>query len=391
MSDDETRLILIEHGEVYAPEPQGQQDVLLINDRIVRLGETDRHALEALRLNLQVINASGCVVTPGFIDPHEHLLGGSGERGGFCTQTPEIFLTEIVSAGITTVVGCLGTDTSTKTMPGLLARAKALREEGLTAFIYSGGYNVPPVTLTGSLRNDLIFVEEVIGAGETAIADERGTQPSLQELARLVSDAYVGGLLSRKAGITHFHVGDRPERLKLLRALLQHYAVKPEWLYPTHVERNESLMKEAIRLAQEGAFVDVDTMEEDLPKWLRFYLDNNGRADRLTVSSDAAISSPRTLYEQFRACVLEHGFPLELVLALLTSNTAQALRLEKKGRLKAGCDADLLVLRRDSLELVEVIALGHRMVSAGQVQVQEKFLERSNRRITLHGGKQSQS
>src|SRR5205085_4749291 len=167
--------------------------------------------------------------------------------------------------------------------------------------------------------------------------------------------------------------------------------VKPEWLYPTHVERNESLMREAIRLAQEGAFVDVDTMEEDLPKWLRFYLDNEGRTDRLTVSSDAAISSPRTLYEQFRTCVLEHGFPLELVLPLLTANTAQALRLENKGRLVPGCDADLLVLRRDSLELVEVIARGGRMVSAGQVQVREKFLERSNRRISLHGGKQSQS
>ena len=390
MLDDSATLILIENGEVYAPEPQGQQDVLLINDRIVRLGKTDRHALAALRLNLQIIDAAGCVVTPGFIDPHQHLLGGSGERG-FSTQTPEIFLNEIVSAGITTVVGCLGVDTTTKTMPGLLARAKALREEGLTAFIYSGGYNVPPVTLTGSVRDDLIFIEEVIGAGEIAIADERGTQPSLQELARLVSDAYVGGLLSRKSGITHFHVGDRPERLKLLRALLQHYAIKPEWLYPTHVERNENLMQEAIRLAQEGSFIDVDTMEEDLPKWLRFYLDNKGRTDRLTVSSDAAISSPRTLYQQFRACVLAHGFPLELVLTLLTANTAQALRLEDKGRLAPGRAADVLVLRRDSLELVEVIAGGRRMLSAGQVQVREKFLEHSNRRINLYGGKQSQA
>jgi beta-aspartyl-dipeptidase (metallo-type) len=388
MPDTETTLILIEHGEVYTPQPQGRQDVLLINERIVRLGPTDRRALEALRLNLQIINAAGCVVTPGLIDPHQHLLGGSGERG-FSTQTPEIFLSEIVSAGITTVVGCLGVDTSTKTMPGLLARAKALGEEGLTVFIYSGGYNVPPVTLTGSVRDDLVFIAEVIGAGEIAIADERGTQPSLQELARLVSDAYVGGLLSGKAGITHFHIGARPERLKLLRALLQHYAVKPEWLYPTHVERNESLMQEAIRLAREGAFVDVDTMEEDLPKWLRFYLDQQGPPERLTVSSDAAISSPRTLYEQFRACVLEHGFPLELVLTLLTANTAQALRLQNKGKLAPGCDADVLVLRRDSLELVEVIAKGRRLLRAGQVQVREKFLEQSNRRITLHGGKQS--
>jgi imidazolonepropionase-like amidohydrolase len=118
-------------------------------------------------------------------------------------------------------------------------------------------------------------------------------------------------------------------------------------------------------------------------------LDNQGRVDRLTVSSDAAISSPRTLYEQFRACVLEHSFPLELVLALITANPAQALRLENKGRLEPGRDADLLVLRRDSLELVEVIAGGQRMLSAGQVR--EKFLERSNRRIDLHGGNQSQA
>jgi len=39
-------------------------------------------------------------VTPGFIDPHEHLLGVSGEEG-FATQTPEISVSEIICAGIT--------------------------------------------------------------------------------------------------------------------------------------------------------------------------------------------------------------------------------------------------------------------------------------------------
>ena len=116
-------------------------------------------------------------MVPGFIDPHEHLLGGSGEEG-WASQTPEIALSEIVAGGITTVVGCLGTDTTTKTMPGLLAKAKAFNDEGLTAYIYSGGYNVPPITLTGSVRTDMLFVPEVIGAGEIAISDARSTEPT---------------------------------------------------------------------------------------------------------------------------------------------------------------------------------------------------------------------
>lgn len=380
-------LTLIENGELYAPAALGRQSLLLAYDRIAALGDVDARNLSSQPIELRVIDATGCIVTPGFIDPHEHLLGGSGEAG-FHTQTPEIFLSEIVTAGITTVVGCLGTDTTTKTMPGLLARAKALREEGLTAFIYSGGYHVPPITLTGSVRNDLILIEEVIGAGEIAIADVRATQPTLPELARLVSDAYVGGILSGKAGITHFHVGEGGERLKLLRALLRHYPIKAEFLYPTHVERNEALMLEAIALARHGAFVDVDTMEEDLAHWLRFYLDHEGNPQQLTVSSDAAISSPRTLLEQFRDCVLQHGFPLEQVLALLTVNTARALRLSRKGKLEKGLDADVLVWRKDSLELIEVFARGKRMVGEGKTRVTETFLAKSNRRVTLDGGKQ---
>src|SRR5262249_18004595 len=159
------------------------------------------------------------------IDSHEHLLGGSGEDG-FSSQTPEIFLRELAVAGITTVVGCLGVDTTTKTMPGLLARAKALNEEGLTAFIWSGGYNVPPTTITGSMRDDLIFINEVIGAGEIAISDNRASEPSIEELAKLVSDAHVGGILSGKSGVTHLHVGDHPRRLNPLRALIENYAVE---------------------------------------------------------------------------------------------------------------------------------------------------------------------
>jgi beta-aspartyl-dipeptidase (metallo-type) len=128
-------LTLIENGEIYAPEPRGRGSVLIFGGRVARVGEIDARAVEALGLELSVIDATGCLVTPGLIDPHEHLTGGSGEKG-FSTQTPEIFFSELVGGGITTVVGCLGLDTTTKTMPGLLARAKALREEGLTAFLH---------------------------------------------------------------------------------------------------------------------------------------------------------------------------------------------------------------------------------------------------------------
>jgi len=379
-------LTLIENGFVYAPEPLGVQSVLFAGDRIEKVGEVDGRAIEAAGLDLEVVDAGDCLIAPGFIDPHEHLLGGSGEEG-FSSQTPEIFLREIAIAGVTTVVGCLGVDTTTKTMPGLLARAKALGEEGLTAFIWSGGYDVPPTTITASLRDDLIYIDEVIGAGEIAISDNRATEPTLDELARLVSDVYVGGTISRKAGVTHFHVGDHPKGLSPLRALVENYAVEPEWLYPTHVDRSRELMREAAAFTRLGAFVDIDVMEENLPEQLRRFIEDNGDLSRLTVSSDAGVSSPRALHDQICACVAEHGFQLEMVLPLVTSNTARVLKLGRKGRLERGCDADAVVLRRKTLEITHVFAGGRQLVRGGELVVTERFLASSKRRISLYGRK----
>jgi beta-aspartyl-dipeptidase (metallo-type) len=379
-------LTLIENGFVYSPEPRGVQSVLLAGDRIEKIGEVDKRAIEASGLDLDVIDASDCLVAPGLIDPHQHLLGGSGEEG-FSSQTPEIFLRELAVAGVTTVVGCLGVDTTTKTMPGLLARAKALDEEGLTAFIWSGGYNIPPTTITDSIRDDLIFIDEVIGAGEVAISDNRATEPAIEELARLVSDVYVGGMLSGKSGVTHFHVGDHPKGLSPLRALIENHAVKPEWLYPTHIDRTRELTREAAAFTRLGAFVDIDMTEENLQEHLRRFIEDGGDLNRLTVSSDAAIASPRTLYDQMRACVAEHGLALERVLSLATANTARVLKLARKGRLEQGRDADALVLRRNTLEITHVFALGKPLVRDGEIVVTEKFLARSNRRISLYGGK----
>jgi beta-aspartyl-dipeptidase (metallo-type) len=381
-------LTLIENGDVYAPEPRGRQSVLLVDSKIGVVGEVDRRAVEQLGCEFAVVDATGCVVTPGLIDPHSHLLGGSGESG-MSTQTPMVVLSEIVPHGITTVVGVLGVDTTMKTMAGLLARVKALKEEGITAYMWSGGYNVPPTTVMQSIRDDMLFIDEIVGAGEVAIADHRGLCAQAPELAKLVLDTHVGGMLSGKAGVTHFHVGEHAQRLKRLRELVEgDFAVEPSMLYPTHVERTEALMDEAIALVKLGSHADIDTVEGDLHKWVRYYLDHGGDPTRLTVSSDSGTSSPGKLFEELCRCVVHHRMPLEQVLPLATANTAAVLKLKQKGSLAPGRDADVVVMRRESLDVVHVFARGQRMVDDGRLIKREGFLPTTVRRIELVGEKE---
>jgi beta-aspartyl-dipeptidase (metallo-type) len=376
--------LLIQGGDLYTPEPRGPGSVLMAAGRIVAVRETPATgALEVERLD-----ASGCVVIPGLIDPHEHLIGGSGERG-FQSQTPEIFLRELVQGAITTVVGCLGVDNVTRTASALLAKVKGLRAQGVGAYLYTGGYSVPPSTLTGSIRNDILFVEEAIGAGEIAIADRRSTRPVPAELARMASEAYTGGILSGKAGVLHLHTGDDDRRLADVRSLLDEWHIPAETLYPTHVERSEALFDEAVLLARRGVTVDVDVIERDFAHWLRRYREQDGPPGRLTASSDAAQVPPALLLAQVADCVLRHGFSLEDVLPLVTSNTAAVLKLRTKGRLARGCDADVAVLERGSLEPRHVIAGGRVMMRGGAIVTREGFLEDSTRRIHLDGTKEA--
>src|SRR5947209_5993336 len=376
-------LTLIENVEVYAPEPIGRNSILILGDRIARIATTPPDDVRCLDVPLQHVNGSELIAIPGLVDPHQHLIGGSGELG-FSTQTPEIFFSELVTAGITTVVGCLGVDTTTRTMPALLAKAKGLREQGISAYLWSGGYDVPPVTLTGSIKNDILFVEEIIGAGEIALSDRRSSHPDLSALAKLVTDVYNAGMLSRKAGVTHFHMGDGAARLSLLRELLERYPISPESLYPTHVERTPELFDEALELTTSGAYVDIDTFDQQLELDLKTVMQSGARLDRVTVSTDAAINRPGALLDGLRACV-RSGLPLERVLPMMTSNTAGVLKLPQKGKISVGADADLLLLRRTDLQLLHVFARGKHLLADGNPTHREAFLPNSDRRIELHG------
>ncbi len=381
-------ITVLENGDLFGPEKMGRQSLLLFDTKIAKIGAVDPRQLQSLGFDVEIVDASGCVVTPGLIDPHVHLIGGGGE-GGYATRTPEIQLSAILSSGVTTVVGCLGTDGTTRHMTSLLAKARGLDEEGITSYIYTGSYQIPPPTITGSVRDDLIVVDKVLGAGEIAIADRRSSQPTAADLARLVSDAAVGGLLSGKAGVTHFHVGSGKQHLQLLHTILDEYEIAPESLYATHLSRSEALMDDAIALSRRGAFIDMDSADGGLGKWLRYYLDGGGVPSQFTCSSDGNGSLPlvdeqgritgvevtreRMLYEQFVECILEHGFTLEEMLPHLTSNTATALKLPQKGRLADGMDADVLVMRAGTLEIAHLFARGRHMVRDGEVVVKGMF------------------
>ena len=377
-------ILIVTGGEVFTPAPAGAATVLALNGAIARVGSVDTKALETLDVPLQVLEAHDCVVVPGLIDPHVHLIGGSGEEG-YDTASPEIFLEELVTAGVTTVVGCLGVDTTMKAMDALVGKAKALCHEGVSAYLYSGGYDVPPVTAAGSVRRDMILIDQVIGAGEIAIADRRSAQPTVPELARVVADAYVGGLVSGKAGVTHFHVGDGREGLLVLRRLLDEHEIDPACLYPSHVERTPELIREAAEITGRGVTVDVDTVANDLAQALDAFLDHGGSLAHLTVSSDASVTPPVQRLNQFRACVLDCGRELAQLLPLVTTNAARVLKLQRKGRIEPGMDADLLVLRRQTLELVHVVAKGQVLMRNGVVTQQDRFLQKSGRRIRLDG------
>jgi len=236
-----------------------------------------------------------------------------------------------------------------------------------------------------------MFIEEVIGAGEIAIADKRSTDPTSHELARITNDVYVAGMMSKKAGVTHFHVGEKQERLKLLFELLDCYETPPESIYATHIERSDELMQEAADLSRRGCFVDIDTVEEDLAKQLNSFIDKGGDLKKLSISSDSSTTPPATVFGQVRDCVLNHGFGLELMLPLATSTVAKVLKLEHKGKLEQGASADVLVLKKKTLELAEVVSSGKRLFRDGSLAFKEAFLADSKRVIELDGEKPLQS
>nr|WP_298129748.1 beta-aspartyl-peptidase [uncultured Pseudoxanthomonas sp.] len=354
---------LIRNADVYAPEPLGRRDLLLGGGKVLWIG-TDAPELPTA-FGTQVLDLGGRRLLPGLIDGHVHVTGGGGEAG-FASRVPAPTLSRYTRSGVTTVVGLLGTDDVARGTRELVAHVNALREEGLSAWGYAGGYHLPPATLTGSVRTDLVFIDCLLGVGELAISDHRSSQPTLDELLRIASEAHVAGLMTGKAGIVHLHLGDGPRGLDLVRRALDQSELPPRVFNPTHVNRRKALFDEAIELARRGCSIDITAfpVDEGEDAWsaadaLVRYLDSGAPRDRVTISSDAGGCLP-CFDAQGRVCsmdvghsgalidtlreLLARGIALQDALPAFTSNVAGLLRLPGKGRIAAGADADLVVL-----------------------------------------------
>ena len=384
-------MLLIQNADLYAPEHRGLRDLLVGGERVLWIGVPGELAdLPApLRRSCERIDLAGLRVIPGLVDSHVHVAGGGGEAG-FRTRVPAPVLGRYTSAGVTTAVGLLGTDDTARGPRELLAAIYALREEGLSAWGWVGGYHVPPVTLTGALRTDLALVEALIGVGEVAISDHRSSQPTFDELARLGAEAHVAGLMSGKAGVVHLHLGDGPRGLDLVRRALAETEIPARVWHPTHVNRRRALFEEALDVARRGCTIDVTAfpVDDGEDAWgaadaVRRYLDSGAPPDRLTVSSDAGGCLPcfdaegrvshmdvgdagallATLAELVSA-----GVPLEHALPVFTSNPARLLRLPRKGTVEVGGDADLVALDADGR--------AHTVIARGAVHVRGGALVR---------------
>ncbi|HSL93517.1 MAG TPA: beta-aspartyl-peptidase [Bacillota bacterium] len=377
--------VLLKGAHVFAPQDRGVLDVLLCGEKIVHMANEIEVPVGVGEV--QVFDVSGHKLTPGLIDQHVHMIGGGGE-GGPATRTPEVQLSQITSAGVTTLVGVLGTDGTTRSMEALLAKAKALEIEGLTTYVYTGAYQIPTPTITGSVRDDVLLIDKVIGVGELAISDHRSAQPTTRDVLKLAAEARVGGMLGGKPGLCHLHVGPGPAGLQPIFEMLELSDIPVTQFTPTHCDRSPALVEQSVRFAKMGGKVDltagsrtagtiVDMLAAGAPlSNITFSSDGNGSMPRFDAQGNfvgLGVGSLRTLLEVIRSLVNNHGFSLTDALRPVTTNVAQTLRLtNRKGCVEVGADADLLLLD-NALSVRGVFARGQRMVWDGEIVVKGTF------------------
>ncbi|MFT3737767.1 MAG: beta-aspartyl-peptidase [Breznakibacter sp.] len=374
-------MILIENISVYAPDYLGIKDVLVGGGKIIAI-ENDIDVRSLGNLYIEIIDGTDKRLIPGLIDAHAHIAGAGGE-GGPATRTPEMQLSHMIDGGITSIVGCLGTDGFTRSLESVLMKVKGLRAEGVSAYMYTGSYQVPTPTILGDVARDLALIDEVIGIGEIALSDHRSSCPTTPELIRLVEHARVGGMLGGKAGIANIHLGDAKDPFRPIYDAVNQSELKLTQFYPTHCTRNPYIFEDAKTYGKSG-YVDLTAssypydMENEIKpsKAIGELLKAGVPVEHITITSDGNgslpsfdaqgrlvkidMGYPKSIFTELGDAVLHEKMPLEVAVRVVTSNVATILKLKGKGFVRTGYDADLVVIDAD-FGISEVIAHGQLM------------------------------
>ena len=378
-------MLLIKNANVYAPESLGIKDLLIANGRIQAI----ENNIEKNKLFSQIWDAQEKIVTPGIIDQHVHIIGAGG-KNGFHSMTPEIKMTDLISCGTTTVVGLLGTDGSSRSIKTLNAKTKSLINEGISAYMYTGYYGLDPIHLTESVKDDMMFIDNVLGC-KIALADIRSSYPTPLELVRLLKDIRVGGMLASKKGILHIHLGALTDKMDVLFDLVENFEFPIEHISPTHVGRTKDLFEQAIKFAKLGGMIDITTGASkytDPYKSVLYALERGVDISKITFSSDGNAGLEKLddkgkligfrkapvdkNLEEVISLIKKGGVSIEDAFKIITKNPANNLGLSNKGIIKVGADADFCVFDSD-LKLMDVLAHGVLMMENYDLKVNDSF------------------
>ena len=378
-------MYLFKNCTIYSPDYMGQKDVLVGGEKIIAIDDN----LEVPgNWNVEVVEGEGLAMIPGLIDSHVHIAGAGGE-GGPASRTPEMPLSMMLEAGVTTVVGCLGTDGMTRSIESVLMKAKGLRKEGVSAYIYTGAYQIPTPTILSDVGKDVAMIEEVIGTGEIALSDHRSSTPTVTELIRLAIHTRVGGMLGGKAGIVNIHMGDAQKPFQPLYDATELSEVPLKQFLPTHCNRNDYIFEEA-KIYGINGYVDFTTSaypyfkdEEIKPsKAITELLKAGVPLEHITMSSDGCGSLPqfdkngelvgletgtlKSMFDEFKDAVIQQGFKIQDALKPVATNVADILKLHNKGRIALGKDADFVLIDKD-FQIIHLCAMGKIMIKDGEM------------------------
>jgi len=390
-------MLVIKDAEVFAPQPLGKRDVLIGGEKILAIEpEIDPSTLPG---DIQILDARNMLLVPGFIDGHQHFTGGGGE-GGFQTRVPEPSISVNFKNGVTTAVGLLGTDSLTRSVENLYAKTQALNAEGMTAFMLTGAYWYPSPTITGTVARDMVFLQPVIGV-KLALADSRGPHIDAKDLATLASDVQVAALVANKPGIITVHTGIRAQALDLIFEIIDKYEIRSNLFVPTHINRKSGkLTEQALSLAAKGCVVDATCHQElpepDSPRLtasdFACMARDNGLFNQVSFSSDSGgsipiwnedhsritgmgVGTPSSLLFELNLLVNTKKIPLHEALKPLTSTPARIYGLEtRKGEIRSGMDADLIIIDPTSFSIRDVVARGAIAVKS-KVVVKKGYFE----------------